>query len=150
MDASPSPSLRAPAKILWRVLAMTVLVWSFLFSFASAIAEEIKYDKGDRRDPFTPLVGPHAGKKMEIVNQRLPIEGIIFDPDAGGSYVLIGGQVFQEGDAIEEAQIVRILPNRIILLQQSKEVVIWLREEILEEQQQKAPKKPPKKPSGKP
>ena len=108
--------------------------------FSLARAEEIKYDKGERRDPFVPLVGPHAAKKIAVMDQRLPIEGIIFDPQTG-SYVLIGGQVFQEGDAIEGAKLVRILPDRIILLQESKEVVIWLREEILEEKG--GPKKPP-------
>ena len=58
------------------------------------------------------------------------VEGIVFDP-WGGSYAVIRGDIYREGDEIEGSKLVRIFPDRVILLQESREVIAWLREEIM-------------------
>lgn len=119
--------LRGLAAIVWG----GVLFFFCVFPSLPIRAEEIKYDRGGRRDPFIPLIGPHAKKNIHSGSESLSIEGIIFDPDRG-SYVLIGGHVYKEGEDIGGAKVVQIFPDRVILLQESKEVVIWMREEVLE------------------
>ncbi len=98
--------------------------------FSVAEAGEIRYDTANRRDPFRPLVGPHALRK-EGGKNSFAIEGIVFDQKKG-SYAVIGGEIFREGDSINEAQLIKIFPDRVIVNQQSEEIVIWLREEIAE------------------
>ena len=98
---------------------------TFLF-FSIADAEEIRYDKAHRRDPFIPLKGGiEVGGAGEWA-----IEGIVYDPK-GGSYAVIHGEIYREGDEIEGSKVVRIFPDRVILLQESQEVVAWLREEVI-------------------
>ena len=108
--------------------------WTALFSiliFSLAQADEIRYDTRNRRDPFQPLVGPHALRGgMGQTNEASPLEGIVFDPQQG-SYAVIGGAYYQEGESIDGAKLVKVLPDRIVLLQDSEEIEIWLREEIL-------------------
>lgn len=111
-----------------------ILLVSYAF-FSVAGAEEIRYDRADRRDPFAPLVGPYALEGKILGEGGISIEGIIFDPKAG-SYALVGGQIYREGESVEGAKLVHIFPDRVILLQESEEIVIWLREEILQEGQQ--------------
>lgn len=98
--------------------------------FSVAEAEEIRYDKGNRRDPFLPVRGSSIG--VSTTREGLTVEGIVFDPK-GSSYALIGGQVYREGESLENAKIVKIMPDRVILLQDSEQVVLWLREEALTE-----------------
>ena len=105
--------------------------------FSLAQAEEIRYDKRNRRDPFQPLIGLHAvrggagqGKEASA------LEGIVYDPKKG-SYAVIGGAIYREGESTDGAKLVKVLPDRIVLLQDSDEVVVWLREEILDANQKK-------------
>ena len=111
------------------ILVLSVIGVGIIFSVAAA--EEIRYDKDDRRDPFLPATGAHVGT---LGKEGLTVEGIVFDPK-GNSYVLIGGQIYREGESIENAKLIKILPDRAILLQDSEQVVIWLREEALQEKQ---------------
>ena len=117
------------------ILAWTVGFLGLIFSLAQA--GEIRYDKSNRRDPFQPLIGPHAfhggGDRGK---EGFPLEGIVFDPKKG-SYAVIGGAIYREGESVEESKLVKVLPDRVVLLQESDEVVIWLREEILEAGQKK-------------
>ena len=120
---------------LYRVGGWALVISCLIFSLAQA--EEIRYDKQNKRDPFQPLVGPHAfhgvtGKGKGII----PLEGVVFDPQKG-SYAVIGGTIYREGESVEEAKLVKVLPDRIVLLQETDEVVIWLREEIVEAGQKK-------------
>lgn len=103
---------------------------AWLLFFSIAYAGEIRYDKANRQDPFQPLMGPHALRGEWDGKDAFPVEGIVFDPQEG-SYAVIGGEIYREGDSVNEAQLIKILPDRVILNQQSKEIVIWLREEIL-------------------
>ena len=54
-----------------------------------------------------------------------------------GSYAVIGGTIYREGESIDGAKLVKVLPDRIVLLQETEEEVIWLREEVVEAGQKK-------------
>lgn len=116
-----------------------LVVWLILTAFIFSVAEakEIRYDKGTRRDPFEPLIGPHAPLGSGGVKKEMfPLEGVVYDP-LKGSYAVIGGEIYREGESPEGAKLIKVLPDRIILLQESNEIVIWLREEILEKNEKK-------------
>ncbi len=98
---------------------------------STAYAEEIRYDRGARRDPMIPLVGP-GGIVQKIPTGDFNIEGIIYDPPAG-SLVLINGEFYKPGDTINRASIISILKDRIILQVQEEQKTLWLREEISNE-----------------
>ena len=106
------------------------VVLSVLF-FSIAEAKEIRYHKADRRDPFHTLVGPHAYRgRGGIDKEDLVVEGIMVD-EKKGSYAVIGGEIYKEGETVDGAQVIKIFSDRVIFNQQSEEVVIWLREEVL-------------------
>lgn len=115
---------------MWkRNLVLGLIAGCTIFSIAEG--KEIRYDKGKRRDPFQPILG---GETHFTGKEGLIIEGIVFDP-RGSSYALIGGQIFREGESWENAKLIKIFPDRVILLQDNEEVVIWLREEVLQGKQ---------------
>lgn len=60
------------------------------------------------------------------------VEGIVFDP-RGGSYAVIDGEIYREGDGVHGAKLIKIFSDRVILLEESEEIVIWLRQEMLQE-----------------
>ena len=108
--------------------------------FSVAEAKEIRYHRGDRRDPFLPLTGPHAVRGDSGVGKDdLPVEGIVFDAKKG-SYAVIAGEIYREGENVNGAQLIKVLPDRVILNQQSEEVVVWLREEVLPKDKEKSAK----------
>lgn len=102
----------------------------FVFS-SSVLAETIRYDSGDRRDPFIPLVDPEG-----IVDSRkfdtsgLMVEGIIHDPN-GESLVLINGEFYKEGDNVRGVNVITIFKDRVILGASDEKKTIWIREEIV-------------------
>lgn len=101
--------------------------------FSIAVAGEIGYDKGRRRDPFVPLTGTFGypgGRAFEPDGGG--VEGIVFDPK-GGSYAVIGGEIYREGEEVHGAKLIKISSDRVILLEESEEIVIWLRQEMLQE-----------------
>lgn len=103
--------------------------------FSVAAAQEIRYHSADRRDPFIPLVGANwVGRAAGVNPDDLAVDGVVYDP-GGDSYALVGGEIYREGESLDGAKIVRILADRVIFLQESKETVVWLREEIVEEEQ---------------
>ena len=104
--------------------------------FSIADAAEIRYDKGNRRDPFVPL----NARVAQSGKGDFAIEGIVFDPNQG-SYAIIQEEIYREGESFNGSKIVRVLPDRVILLQEGKELVIWIREEIFEEAQKKGERK---------
>ena len=112
-----------------RCFLLFLIVFSVIFSIAEA--EEIRYDSVDRRDPFVPLMGLET-LQSGAQGDSLSIEGIIYDPN-GGSYAVIGGEAYQEGEDVGGVKLARILPDRVIFLQGNQEVVSWLREEIVPE-----------------
>lgn len=103
--------------------------------FSLAHAEEIRYDRAHKRDPFAPLVGPHASRVAGgMAGEAFQLEGVVFDPKKG-SYAIIDGAICREGESIDGGQLVKILPDRVVVLQESNKVVVWLHEEILEPNQ---------------
>lgn len=94
-------------------------------------APEIKYNAGERRDPFTPLIGPDG--QLSLTRSKsstdIQIEGIILDSQ-GDSVVIIGEDVYRAGDTVKGANIVQIFRDRILLVQEDEEKTIWLREEL--------------------
>ena len=104
--------------------------------FPVAAAEEIHYDSANRRDPFIPLVGPGGVVGHAFNPTDLKVEGIIFDP-AHGSLVLINGDFYKQGDRVQNATLVSIFKDRVVLVQDDQNKVLWLREEIAEEGKKK-------------
>ena len=101
-----------------------------LFS-SSVIAEEIRYDRGDRRDPFIPLVGPGGVVNVSKLGSKdISIEGIVYDPN-GGSMVLINGEFYKEGDSVKGANVISIFHDHVILNQDKEDQTFWIREETV-------------------
>lgn len=101
-----------------------------LMIFSMAWADEIRYDKGGRRDPFVPLRG-FTGEDGTTGDKTLTLEGIVYDPK-GSSYVVINGEVYREGEEVGGGNLIRILQDRVVLQRIGQETVIWLHEEILD------------------
>ncbi len=124
----------ARSKLPKFVLGFVLLIGHGII-FSLAHAEEIRYDRADKRDPFASLVGPHASRVAGgIAREAFQLEGVVFDPKKG-SYAIIDGTIYREGESIDGGQLVKILPDRVVVLQESNKVIIWLREEILEPNQ---------------
>lgn len=109
-----------------------ICTFGFLFIFSIAAAGEIRYDGAGRRDPFVPVLGNSA---KEANGGEIQVEGIVYDPK-GGSYALINGQVYREGESLDDSQLVKIMPDRLILTQNSEEIIMWLHEETLSQEKQ--------------
>ena len=121
------------SKSFLRAKFFTAII-GFLFCFFSvASAAEIQYHNGDRKDPFIPLVDPTGKVAVGAAAPKdaLKVEGIIFDP-IEGSYALINGKFYKQGDTAENAIVVSILKDRVILSVNDTEKVMWLREEVVE------------------
>jgi hypothetical protein len=112
--------------------ARIFLIFTAFFAItASVLAQEVRYDRGERRDPFIPLIGPEGfvdARKFDTSD--LNIEGIIHDPK-GESLVLINGEFYKEGDDVKGANVISIFQDRIILGQSDEQKTIWIREEIV-------------------
>ena len=120
---------------LWCTGSWAAGIFCLIFSLAQA--EEIRYDTRNKRDPFQPLVGPHAFHGITGGGKGIiPLEGVVFDPQKG-SYAVIGGTIYREGESVDGAKLVKVLPDRVVLLQETDEVIIWLREEMVEAGQKK-------------
>lgn len=113
------------------VLIAVILWGSGTGIFSLAFADEIRYDSQNRRDPFIPLVGPGGALMLKFNPGDLNIEGIIYDPKAGGSLVLINGEFYKEGQSVGKATIVSIFKDRVVLRQDDEEKTLWIREEVV-------------------
>ncbi len=77
-----------------------------MFSFS----EEIRYQSGDRRDPFIPV---NRNNPVSTVVSGIKVEGIIYDKN-GKSLVVIHGEMYKVGDTVDGQKIVAIYPNKIV------------------------------------
>ena len=111
-----------------------VLLGALGLFFSLAFAEEIRYDNPEIRDPFVPLKNPQAEGDAGL-QDALAVEGIVYDPRAG-SYAVIGGEIYKEGEEFQGTKIVRIMPDRVVFYQENEEVVSWLREEGVNEKKE--------------
>lgn len=114
--------------IRWAVFLFMLLNSGF---FSLAFADEIRYDSGNRRDPFLPLVGPGGMVLQKFNPGDLNIEGIIFDPRGSGSLVLVNGEFYKEGQTVNKATIMSIFKDRVIFRQDDEEKVLWIRDEVV-------------------
>jgi len=129
--------VKAAMKSLRRMLFLSVGLMVF---FSLAFADEIRYDSGDRRDPFIPLVGEGAVLSKGFDPSALNVQGIIIDPREGPS-ALINGDLYKEGEHVQNANIIHIFNDRVIFSQDDEEKTIWIREEIVEGQPKNEPEK---------
>ena len=106
------------------------ILWIFPL-ISSGQAEEIKYESGARRDPFIPLITAEGNLLAAKGKQTgdFKVEGIIFDPREG-SYALINGKFYKQGDHIDNANVITIFRDRVVLSVNDQEKVLWLREEL--------------------
>jgi len=123
--------------VLLRAAGLAAVI--FLTS-PSVFAETIRYEKGDRRDPFISLVGADGIVARKFDASDINVEGIIYDPH-GESMVLINGEFYKQGDNVKGANVITIFRDRIILGRSDEEKTLWIREEIV---------KPGVKPASKP
>ncbi len=117
---------------------LEILVFLILLAFFLPLltaADPIVYEDGGRRDPFVPLLGP-GGLKAQKMSGDIQMEGIIYDPPAG-SMVLINGDFYKQGQSVLGATVISILKDRVVLLQDDEEKILWIREEILPKGEQK-------------
>ncbi len=119
------------ARTWFKILGMLVILINLTFQLA--FAEKIQYDSAAKRDPMIPLIGPNGLIAQKAMRSDFNIEGIILDPK-GGSVVVINGEVYKAGDQINEATVVQILQDRILLSQDDEEKTVWLREEIIKKE----------------
>lgn len=116
---------------------LKIAVFAYLFYVAlvfipSLIAEEapslINYDKAERRDPFTPLIGP-GGTILQGFNPNdLKVEGIIYDPNRG-SLALINGEFYKRGDTLKDIIVTQIYKDRVVITKEGEEKILWIRED---------------------
>lgn len=91
---------------------------SIIFTQYQLSAFEYKYESGDKRDPFIPLIisqrrvalGLEAVETIEDVK----FEGVIFDP-VGKSMAVLNGEIVKEGDKAHNVEIVKIYEGAITL-----------------------------------
>ena len=115
----------------WIHFALCLFVVASCLPLPPSYAAEIVYNPGDQRDPMIPLVGPdglRAGKQS--FSGDLVVEGIILD-EQEGSLVLINGEFYKQGDRVQDANIISIFKDRVILSQEDEEKTLWIREEIV-------------------
>lgn len=117
-------------QIFW-IVGVILISLTLSYLAQTVHAEDISYSSGDRRDPFMPLIGPDGAVKVGRAKSDLIIEGIIFDPKEG-SLVLISNNFYKEGDQVQNANIISIFKDRIVLAENDEEKVLWLREEIVD------------------
>ena len=122
-------------------LKMAVVITAWIIIGTNLHAEEIQYVRGDRRDPFVPLIGPGVALVKVVAKMDINIQGIIID-QAQGSMVLINGQFYKEGDTVNDMNVISIFSDRVILSQNNEEKTIWMREEILDKPAEDQPEPP--------
>ena len=110
-----------------------------VFSGSLAYAqEEFVYDPGDRRDPFLQLVSSD-GRFVQIEPVRkddetesdesaLRIEGIIYDK-FGFSYALVNGSVVKVGEFVNDFQVLKIEPNKVVFIREGQPLDVFLQKE---------------------
>lgn len=97
--------------------------------FSMASQEEFLYDSQNRRDPFTPLLKPgDLSKKPALSLEDVKLEGIVLDPSRG-TFVMINGEVYQQGDSVGPYIIDKIEENRVLFKFEDKSYELKLEKE---------------------
>ncbi len=90
-------------------------------------AEEIVYESGGRRDPFSKLSAQAvAGESKSGVAGHL--EGVIYDPTKQ-SLAVIDGKTYKAGEEVGDSTILRIQKDYVVVLVNGEEKTLRIREE---------------------
>lgn len=91
-----------------------------------------KYDPGNNRDPFRPLVDkdgnilPEARPVSAVM--QLNLEGIVWSSDRD-SYAIVSGNVVKAGDMLGDYKVMRINKNQVVLNRGGEDIVLTRGEE---------------------
>ncbi|MBI4971418.1 MAG: hypothetical protein HZC17_06230 [Candidatus Omnitrophica bacterium] len=99
------------------LLVLVILSGAFIQGqFLIASQDGFLYDSHKHRDPFVPLIGPgaQAGDQPDLSVSSIKLEGIVVDPKQG-SFVMVDGEVYEEGHKIGPYLIEKIEAKRVIL-----------------------------------
>lgn len=102
---------------LIQALFIFTAITAFCSQFTVASAEQFVYDSHNRRDPFVPLVGPGSvtsSEQPELQLESIKLEGVVVDPK-GGSFIMVDGEVYDEGHKIGPYVIEKIEEKRVVL-----------------------------------
>lgn len=113
---------------LW-VFLLGLLVFG-LPGLSAASEDNLLYDSHAKRDPFTPLAGPGAsGSNLPVISlSNLKLEGIVVDPKQG-SFVMLSGEIYEQGDRVGQYEVEKIEENRVILKYNGEQFELVLEEE---------------------
>jgi Type II secretion system protein C len=103
---------------------VVVLLASASGSFAGS---EVLYDSGNRRDPFVPLTGGE-NTSVTTASSNVKLEGIIYDPGER-SMAILNGKSYQKGEVVENATVVKIAKDHVVISVDGEEKTLWIREE---------------------
>jgi hypothetical protein len=100
--------------------------------------QEFVYDSGDRRDPFVQLVSSDGrfvqiepvrkDEEAESSESALRIEGIIYDK-FGLSYALVNGSVVKVGEFVNDFQVLKIEPDKVVFIKEGQPLDVFLQKE---------------------
>ena len=93
------------------ITIISFLIVSFTL-IANATASKIAYEAKGRRDPFIPL--QNKGVRTISAASTFAVEGIIYDPPLN-SLAVIGGETYRVGDKVDQAKIVEIRKDHVII-----------------------------------
>jgi hypothetical protein len=112
------------------ILFIAIILAGNLFTFCGA-QEKLTYDSKGKRNPFISLV-TSDGRLLKLDNEektkQLGLEGIIYDTH-GISYAILNGTVVRIGDFIDGYQVLKIEPNKVIVIKDSVTSEIELKKE---------------------
>jgi len=109
------------------VLLIMLMTMPLLFGQAA-----FKYDPGNNRDPFRPLVDKEGNVLPEArpvsAVMQLNLEGIVWS-SSRDSYAIISGNVVKAGDILGDYKVVKINKNQVTLNRGGEDIVLTRGEE---------------------
>lgn len=97
----------------------------FLMLTNSFASSESDYKLGERRDPFVPLTGEETPSVIGA-SSLIKLEGIIYDPGKQ-SMAILNGKPYKAGDVMENATLIKILKDHVVIFSDGKEKKLWIR-----------------------
>ncbi len=110
----------------------TAFIAGLSYAGAEEAAPEFSYYSKGTRDPFLPLITGDVRTSMGLRTvetiEDVKFEGIIFDP-AGGSLVMLNGEVLRENQRVYNVRIIEIQPEAVTLSVYDQEHTIYIEED---------------------
>lgn len=110
-------------------LALLIVFLAVPLLFGQAV---FRYDHGNKRDPFRPLVDkdgnilPEARPASALL--QLNLEGIVWSK-GNDSYAIISGTVVKTGDMLGDYKVINISRNQVTLNRGGEDIVLTSRSE---------------------